>query len=542
MANKSSYSPVIAGPARVENPHALSSEAVLRALGIDAERGLGERDVLQARATHGYNQLAEVPPVPAWQQFLNQFQELVIWLLLAAALIAAALGEWADTVAILAIVLANALIGFLQQRKAERALTALRKLSAPLAKVIREGRLRTLPARDLVPGDRIELEAGDQVPADARLLRGFGVRVQEAALTGESVPVDKAAECVLDQATALGDRRNMVYMGTVVAAGKASAVVVGTGMNTELGRIAGLLQRPHLEPTPLQRRLNTLGRVLVVVCLALVGVIALLQLARGSALLETFRLAVSLAVAAVPEGLPAVVTITLAVGQQRMVKRHALIRKLASVETLGSVTVICSDKTGTLTRNEMTVREILAGESFYHVTGVGYGPRGQFLKHPRPLAPHADFTSISLLNGFEMKTSVLGKPVDPRTESDLIQVLKIGLYCNHARVDPCPDGSDNWQAIGDPTEAALVVAARKAGLERADDNREPILYEIPFDSERKAMSVVVEEGDEAGILYSKGAPEVILAKCTAIRLEGKVEPLTECHRQAIAKANADMAS
>ena len=272
------------------------------------------------------------------------------------------MGEWVDTLAILAIVLLNGVLGFIQEERAERALAALQRLSAPLAKVLREGRLRSVPARDLVPGDRIELEAGDRIPADARLIRAFDLRVQEAALTGESVPVAKDAEGVLDPAAPLGDRRNMVYMGTTAAAGKADAVVVATGMDTELGRIAGMLERTEREPTPLQRRLAELGKVLIVVVLGIVALIFLLRLLRGGALLESFLLSVSLAVAAVPEGLPAVVTLALAIGLQRMVRRNALIRKLPSVETLGSVTVICSDKTGTLTRNEMTVREVVTGE------------------------------------------------------------------------------------------------------------------------------------------------------------------------------------
>lgn len=513
-------------PAGTNPPFALPPEEVLRSLGADNGHGLTERDVRRARAAHGPNRLAEAEPEPPWRQFLGQFRELVIWLLLAAALVAAALGEWADTMAILAIVVANAVIGFAQQRKAEQTLQALRKLSAPLARVVREGRLQTVPARDLVPGDRLELEAGDHVPADGRLVRAFGLRVQEAALTGESVAVEKEAELVLGPATALGDRRNMVYMGTVIASGKASAVVVATGMNTELGRIAGLLRLTRPEPTPLQRRLAHLGRVLVLVCLVLVGVVALLQLARGGGLLETLRLAVSLAVAAVPEGLPAVVTITLAVGLQRMVRRNALVRKLASVEALGSVTVICSDKTGTLTRNEMTVREVQAGGASYRVTGTGYTPAGQFFKERAEGSP---------------TNAVPARPVDPATEPDLAQALAVGLFCNHARVTPGPDGS-SWQAVGDPTEAALVVAARKVGQDRPAHPPEPILFEVPFDSERKAMSVVVGTPDGSAVVYTKGAPEVVLAMCSAIRWEGRVEFLTEGHRQAVLRANTEMAS
>jgi Ca2+-transporting ATPase len=268
------------------------------------------------RERHGFNELVEAPPVPLWRKFLSQFTDLVIWILIVAALISGLLGEWADTLAILAIVLLNGLLGFFQEERAEQALAALQKLSAPLAKVFRDGVLQSLPARELLPGDILELDAGDNIPADARLIRAFGFRVQEASLTGESVPVEKDAGVVLGTATPLGDRRNMAYMGTIVSAGKARAVVVATGMNTELGRIAGLLQRYEPEPTPLQRRLAELGKILIVVCLVIVGVIFLLEMLRGGALMEVFMVAVGLAVAAVPEGLPAVVTMALALGLQ----------------------------------------------------------------------------------------------------------------------------------------------------------------------------------------------------------------------------------
>jgi Ca2+-transporting ATPase len=498
-------------PARPEEPasHAAPAETVLKRFASDARRGLTDAQVAELRSRHGFNQLAEAPPEPLWRKFLGQFNELVIWILIVAAVIAGAMGEWIDTLAILAIVLLNGFLGFLQEERAERALLALQKLSTPLAKVLRNGVLQSLPARELVPGDRLELEAGDNIPADARLLEAFGLRVQEAALTGESVPVDKDPASVLSPATPLGDRRNMVYLGTVVAAGKASAVVVATGMDTELGRIAGMLQRHEPEPTPLQRRLAELGRVLVVVCLVIVGIIFGLELWRGGALLEVFLLSVSLAVAAVPEGLPAVVTMALALGLQRMVKRNALIRKLPSVETLGAVTVICSDKTGTLTRNEMTVRELLAGGERYAVTGTGYTPRGQFVRAE--------------------------EAVDPQAHADLILTLTIAAHCNNARLLP---RGDDWQVLGDPTEGALVVAALKAGIDVAA--RPELLSEVPFDSERKMMSVVV--AGDAAVLYSKGAPEVLLPRCSTERRAGRVEPLTDGRRQEILQASADMAA
>lgn len=513
-------------------PHAKSVGEVLALFAADAERGLRAEQVVALRAQHGLNQLTEAPPTPLWRKLLGQFKDLVIWILIVAAIISGAMGEWPDAVAILAIVLLNGLLGFFQEERAEHSLAALQKLSAPLAKVIRDGVLQSLPSRDLTPGDLIELEAGDNVPADARLIRAFGVRVQEAALTGESVPVEKDAGCVLADATPLGDRRNMVYMGTVVAAGKANAIVVGTGMRTELGQIAGLLQHYEPEPTPLQRRLAELGKILIVVCLVIVVLIFSLQMLRGGSLFQVFLLAVSLAVAAVPEGLPAVVTMSLALGLQRMVKRNALVRKLPSVETLGSVTVICSDKTGTLTRNEMTVREIMAGGERFQVTGVGYAPRGQFLK-ARSAGPPSTSTN--------QKQVPEPQIVDPHNIPDLLEALTIAARCNNAHVTPQGDGAEGWQVIGDPTEGALVVAALKAGI-AANNHQQRVLYEIPFDSERKAMSVVMRDPQGRLKMYTKGAPEVILAKCSGELRASTVEPLTDARRAEIMQGNVEMAS
>jgi Ca2+-transporting ATPase len=497
---------------------ALTREALREKLQTDFERGLTVSDVAAARQRYGPNELTEAPPEPLWKKFLAHFKDLVIWVLIAAALISGTLGEWADAVAILAIVVMNGILGLIQEQKAERALAALQKLSTPVAKVIREGLLQAVPAGELVPGDLVELEAGDYVPADARLIRSFSFRVQEAALTGESIPVGKDADAELTVETPLAERRSMVHMGTVVAAGKASAVVTSTGMGTELGHIAGMLQRYEPEPTPLQKQLARLGRVLIYASLAVVALIFVLQELRGSGFLETFLLAVSLAVAAVPEGLPAVVTLALALGLQRMVRRHALIRKLPSVETLGSVTVICSDKTGTLTRNEMTVRELLAGGAHYSVTGAGYLPRGEFLT-------------------FGTRAS----PITPSAaeHGDLHLALTIAARCNHARLSPPGRGSPSWQVVGDPTEGALIVTALKAGI---DPTISPAaLYEIPFDSERKAMSVVVRDSDGRLLMYTKGAPEVVLGKCVAERYAGAERPLTEARRKEILDANAAMA-
>ncbi len=511
--------------------HAQAVEDVLKGLAADLEWGLHGYQLAARRAQFGYNELAEAPPIPRWRKFLSRFADLVIWILIVGALVAGFLGEWADTIAILAIVLLNALLGFFQEERAEHALAALQRLSAPLAKVLREGTLKPMPARELLPGDILELHAGDNIPADVRLVRAFGFRTQEAALTGESVPVEKDPAAVLDAATPLADRRNMAFLGTVAAAGKATAVVVATGMETELGRIAALLERYEPEPTPLQRRLRELGRVLIAICLAIVAMIFALQMLRGGDAMRAFLLAVSLAVAAVPEGLPAVVTVALAIGLQRMVKRNALIRKLPSVETLGAVTVICSDKTGTLTRNEMTVREIVAGGQRYLVTGAGYVPRGAFFKAEGSVSPvePALFGDSGLA------------PVDPCQVPELARALVVGLRCNHAAVRPHGKGDDAWQVLGDPTEGALVVVALKARLDDVAQH-ERTIHEIPFDSERKAMSVVVRATDGRLLMYTKGAPEVVLNKCVAELKAGRVVPLTQERRVEINQQNAEMAS
>src|SRR6478672_1752948 len=360
--------------------HHANVDEVLRDLKTDVANGLPASEVELRARQYGPNELVEAPPERWWLKLLHQFNEVVIWILIAATILSAILGDWLEAGAILAIVILNALLGFFQEEKAEKALAALKKLSSPVARVIRDGLFRSVAAATLVPGDIIEIEAGDHIPADARLVATFGLKTQEAALTGESDPIDKDGSAVFSEGATIAERANMLFTGTTAVAGKARAVVTAIGMDTELGRIAGFLKTEEREPTPLQKRLAKLGRVLIIACLVLVAIIFALQLFRGESLAQTFLLAVSLAVAAVPEGLPAVVTIALALGLQRMVKRNALIRGLASVETLGSVTVICSDKTGTLTRNEMTVRELAIGERQYTVTGIGYVPRGEFFE------------------------------------------------------------------------------------------------------------------------------------------------------------------
>jgi Ca2+-transporting ATPase len=510
---------------RSKLPHARRVEEILTEFGSDPRAGLSSQQATELLARHGHNQLEEAPPTPAWKRFLSQFKELVVLILIAAAVIAGIAGEWIDTVAILAIVLLNGVIGYLQEARAEQALAALKKLSAPSAKAIRDGQLQSIPASDLVPGDRVELEAGDYVPADCRLIESHSLHVQEAALTGESVPTEKRATDLLDENTPLGDRHNMVYMGTVVSAGKGSTLVVATGMRTELGRIAGMLHEAEHEPTPLQRRLAELGKILVVVCLVIVGIIFGLQVWRSGfkELTEMLLVSISLAVAAVPEGLPAVVTLALALGLQRMARRNALVRKLPSVETLGSVTVICSDKTGTLTRNEMTVRELLVSSGTYHVSGAGYAPEGKFTR----ASPEG--------SGSERAAA----PAD-HLPHDLRMLLTIAAHCNGASMSQKQDDHSVWQVVGDPTEGALLVAARKAGIDgRPQDTQ--LVAELTFDSDRKAMSVI--ERDAAGKIrmLTKGAPEVILGRCELELREENVVPFSPQQRQEIHRQNAAMA-
>ena len=510
--------------------HARTAVALAGALGVDPAAGLGEVEAAARLAHVGPNRLEEPAPEPSWRRLARQFREIVIWILIGAGVLSAVMGQVLDAAAIAGIVLLNAALGFLQEERAARAVAALKPLSRPEAIVVRGGVRRSVPAQELVPGDRIELEAGDAIPADARLLRAFGLQTQESALTGESQPVVKDAGPALEPATALADRLNMVYMGTVAVAGRGSAVVTASGMRTELGRIAELLERAEPRPTPLQRRMAELGNVLLVTCLGIVAVISALQLARGGGLVQVLLVSVSLAVAAVPEGLPAVVTVALSLGLQRMARRRALVRRLPSVETLGSVTVICSDKTGTLTRDEMTVRVVVAGGRWYHVSGTGYEPRGRFSRlagsgGPVPLGgePPSD-----------------AAPADPAREPELARALEIGARCSHARVGSDAGQEDGWTAVGDPTEAALVVAALKGGVEGANEDQ-AALYEIPFEPGRRMMSVVIggREGRATG--YTKGAPESLLPLCTHERRDGAVHPLDDARRRGILADGARMA-
>ena len=489
----------------------LGIERVAKELGTSLSSGLSPSEAAARIEKYGRNQLQEAPKRPAWGIFLDQFKDFVIWVLIGAAVVSGFLQEVVDAIAIIAIVILNAVLGFIQEYRAEQSLAALKKLSSPTSKVVRGGQTQVIPSDEMVPGDLIELEAGDSVPADSRvtwLTSNFST--QEASLTGESTPVIKTAAALEERETPLADRANMVYLGTSVASGRARAVVTETGMETELGKIAGMIQEIEREATTLQKKLEEFGKWIVYLCFILVAMVFALQWWRGGELMQSFLTAVSLAVAAIPEGLPAVVTIALALGVQRMVKRHALIRRLRSVETLGSATVICSDKTGTLTKNEMTVQAVYAGDRLFKVTGIGYAPAGEFLLEDRK--------------------------VNPKDYPDLMQALHVSVLCNGAQLN---EESGTYRIVGDPTEAALLTVAGKADVWKQQEEWSlPFVDELPFDSERKKMTIV-RQADDRRVAFVKGAPDVLLADCVNIQTEGAVRPLTaEDHKRIVAVNNS----
>jgi Ca2+-transporting ATPase len=510
--------------------HVLAPDALSKAQASDLDAGLSEPEAVRRLVTYGPNDLPEAPPPSILKLFLSQFTSVIVWVLIGAAVISGLLADWLDAAAIIAIVVLNGLLGFVQEFRAERSLAALRKMSVAMARVVRDGVLRPIPASQLVPGDLVLLEAGDRVPADARLIYSTNFQTQEASLTGESTPVQKDVRVLSGTDMPLADRTNMVFMGTAAVSGKARALVVSTGVGTELGRIATMIQQAseaERMETPLQRRLEQFGYTLLWLALAVVAVVFTLGYWRGEPLLAMFLTSVSLAVAAVPEGLPAVVTITLAVGVTRMVKRHALIRKLPAVETLGSATVICTDKTGTLTKNEMTVTRLIVGDRAYDVTGEGYEPVGEIRE---ALGVRREASSSARL------------PLTPdpsRLPEGLRQLLAAAVLCNGASLR---EENGAWQVIGDPTEGALLVAAAKAALLKPDLERAaPFEGEIPFDAERKMMTVIRRTA-EGTVAYVKGAPDVLLRCCThRLTLDGLVEPLDDRQRKAILESNASLA-
>ena len=496
--------------------HALTVRQVLEEL-RSGTGGLDPGEAEARLAAYGPNRLEEKRRHSPLLLLARQFTDLLILVLAVAAIISGFLGEWIDASAIIAIILLNGSIGFLQEYRAERSLEALKRMIAPRARVIRGGMDAEIDARDLVPGDLLVISEGDRVPADARLLETVALAADEAALTGESVPAHKDASAVCSPDADLQERVNMVFLGTVVTRGRGRAVVTATGMRTELGQIARAVAEERVEATPLQRKLAVLGTQLSVAALVIVALIFLAGTTRGLPLLAMFFIAVSLAVAAIPEGLPAVVTITLSLGVQRMARRHAIIRRLSAVETLGAATVICTDKTGTLTRNEMTVRRIFADRRFVRITGEGYIVRGEFT---------GDAT---------------GEAVVPREHPSFQAMLEIGVLCNNSSlaIDPA---AGTGTLTGDPTEGSLLVLAEKAGLDhRRLRDAHPFRQEIPFDPARKLMTVVRTTGDRSRA-YVKGAPEVVVARCTRVLSAGEIRPLNEEEKEAVLAATHQMAS
>ncbi len=505
--------PVTVEREKVDAWYNWTSDDVLAHVGSSTQ-GLSAQEAAQRLAADGPNELIEGKRISALQIFLGQFKSLIIWVLISAGAISAALGDTVDAIAILAIVILNAGIGFYQEFAAEKSIAALKKMTAAEAKVRRAGNVTAIPASGIVRGDILMLEAGDLVAADARLFQAASLRCIESSLTGESESVMKQPDTMAKTNAPLGDRENMVFMGTSVAAGTGQAVVVATAMRTELGRIAGLIESADTaDGTPLQKRLDAVGRILVWAALGLVGLLFGLGLLRGTALADLFLTSISLAVAAVPEGLPAVVTVALSLGVLRMARRRALVRKLAAVETLGSASVICTDKTGTLTVGEMTVRVLYVAGQRYDVTGEGYGPEGEVR--------------------FE------GKKAEAPHVAPLLEFASAILGCNNAHVVQ-QDGT--WKTVGDPTEGALLVAAAKAGGDRERIEKElPKHAELPFDSDRKRSTVIRRMPDGKLRAFLNGAPEVVLERCTALFTSSGVCPMLEADRQNIVAQNTAMA-
>jgi Ca2+-transporting ATPase len=530
--------------------HAKSVEELVGRFQTHLEQGLSQHEAQDRLAKLGPNELSARPRPGFFALLWDQFNNYLVIILIIAAGVSLALGEYVDSIAILFIVVLNAVVGVIQESKAEQALEALKKMAAPNAQIIRDGEQMTIPGRDIVVGDIVLLEAGNYVPADLRLVESINLKIEEASLTGESLPVEKIASVVLDADISLGDRRNTAFMGTLITYGRGRGLVTGTGMNTQMGLIAEMIQSFENEDTPLQKKLEHLGKVLGTGCLVICALVFIYGLFRDTHLasvldygfmhyLETekrdivhlFMTAVSLAIAAVPEGLPAIVTICLALGMQQMIKHNALIRKLPAVETLGCATVICTDKTGTLTQNEMTVVQGWSGGKRFRVSGEGYSPSGEFF---------------------------LGSErFDSRSDPDVAFLLRGALVCNDARLEEKTDeaGKKSWRIVGDPTEGAMVTVSAKSGyLRREIDKELPRVQEIPFDSDRKRMTTIhriVGDAAQAAlagigspplVAFVKGAPDVILNLCEQGLENGRAVALSDEMRATILSQNHDMAS
>ncbi len=478
-----------------------SIEDVVRMFNTDVEQGIKLDEVQKRQKEQGENVLQSKGKKTFISMVVDQFKDFMIWILIVAALISLMLGDAVEGIVILGIVGLNAALGIYQENKASNALAALKSMAAPKAKVIREHHITSVSSKELVTGDLVVLEAGDYIPADVRLVESVNLKVDESALTGESVAVDKKAEVTVEENASLGDRINCGYMSTIVTYGRGKGVVTQIGMNTEIGQIATMLNETEDEQTPLQNKLAQFGKYLGVVCIAVSAIIFVLGMLRGEELFGIFMTAVSLAVAAIPEGLPAVLTVILAMGMQRMIKRHAIVKRLSAVETLGSTSTICTDKTGTLTQNKMTVLKVYNGFEEFDVTGTGYGFNGQIFNQ------HGDEDKVSLQ-----------------------QLLKIAALCNDADFD-------EGNVVGDPTEGALLVLGEKGGVSYKEMKMKyPRIQEYPFDSERKLMSTI-HEFEQGCMLFTKGAPDVILQRATKILQNNEIVELTDKKRQEILAIN-----
>ena len=528
------------------DPSLADAQAVAASLGVDPNTGLSQAEAERRLAQYGPNELASAPPVPKWKKFLAQFKDPLVYLLLAAtgiSLIAwfiekanAAPGAEGgeilpfDAIVIVLILIVNAVLGYIQESKAEEAVEALSQMTAPQTNVLRDGKIARINTVDVVPGDMVVLGEGDSIPADGRLLAAASLRVAEASLTGESVPVGKNVD-TLAEAKALGDRANMVFNGTSVTQGTGRAIVTSTGMRTQVGKIADLLQATDDDDSPLQKEMNYVSKILgIAVCIIATVVLVALALTEGfndiHDVIDSLLLSVSLAVAAVPEGLAAILTVVLALGVRRMAEHHAIVKKLHSVETLGSASVICSDKTGTLTRNEMTVERVVTPSGEVQLTGTGYAPEGRMIAIP---------------DAGLMPTP---SPAQDAAQLEAVAVLAVGALANDGELRENVDAGEasaasatTWEAVGDPTEVSLIVAARKVKADRKYANYTRV-GEIPFTSDRKRMAVVAQDNADAGRLtvFAKGAPDVLLGYCSRIAVNGAVRPMTQGDRQQILAA------
>lgn len=528
------------------DPSLADAQAVAASLGVDPNTGLSQAEAERRLAQYGPNELASAPPVPKWKKFLAQFKDPLVYLLLAATGIS--LVAWFieranatpgaeggealpfDAIVIVLILIVNAVLGYIQESKAEEAVEALSQMTAPQTNVLRDGKIARINTVDVVPGDMVVLGEGDSIPADGRLLASASLRVAEASLTGESVPVGKNVD-TLAEAKALGDRANMVFNGTSVTQGTGRAIVTSTGMRTQVGKIADLLQATDDDDSPLQKEMNYVSKILgIAVCIIAAVVLVALALTEGfndiHDVIDSLLLSVSLAVAAVPEGLAAILTVVLALGVRRMAEHHAIVKKLHSVETLGSASVICSDKTGTLTRNEMTVERVVTPSGEVQLTGTGYAPEGRMIA-----ISDAGLTSTPSL-------------AQEAAQLEAVATLAVGALANDGELRENTGAGDGsaasditWEAVGDPTEVSLIVAARKVKADRKYANYTRV-GEIPFTSDRKRMTVVAQDNTDAGRLtvFAKGAPDVLLGYCSRIAVNGAVRPMTQGDRQQILAA------